>query len=150
MNADEHRALDDLLDHIYEHGTTGEGVTLLTEKLLDSKRADIDRQRAANARLVTQIADQLEEIERLNNFVNGMKGIANTQGEIIAEQNEEIERLQEQVQDRDGVIEVTLLRELRLREALAEADRSLERAAQLNPAVMAAHAAIRAALAGKK
>ena len=33
------------------------------------------------------------EIERLNNFVNGMKGIANTQGEIIAEQNEEIERL---------------------------------------------------------
>ena len=38
----------------------------------------------------------------------------------------------------------------RLREALAEADRSLERAAQLNPAVMAAHAAIRAALAGEK
>ena len=46
MNADEHSALDDLLDHIYEHGTTGEGVTLLAEKLLDSKRAEIERLRA--------------------------------------------------------------------------------------------------------
>ena len=63
---------------------------------------------------------------------------------------DEIERLKDAVQERDGVIEVTLLRELRLREALAEADRSLEQAAQLNPAVMAAHAAIRAALAGKE
>ena len=34
-----------------------------------------------------------------------------------------------------------------LLEALEEADRSLEQAAQLNPAVMAAHAAIRAAIA---
>jgi uncharacterized protein YukE len=34
----------------------------------------------------------------------------------------------------------------RFAEALEEADRSLEQAAQLNPAVMAAHAAIRAAL----
>ena len=40
-----------------------------------------------------ELTDAQDEIERLNNFVNGMKGIANTQGEIIAEQNEEIERL---------------------------------------------------------
>ena len=117
MNADEHRALDDLLDHIYEHGTTGEGVTLLTEKLLDSKRADIDRQRAANARLVTQIADQLEEIERLR----------------------------EAVQERDGVIERVLLRELRLREAITEANEAMRDGSDLT-----AWAILVVALAGKE
>ena len=52
-----------------------------------------------------ELTDALDEIERLNNFVNGMKGIANTQGEIIAEQNEEIERLRELLVDAQRVLE---------------------------------------------
>ena len=38
---------------------------------------------------------------------------------IIQAKNSEIERLHEQMQERDGVIEMILLRELRLREALS-------------------------------
>ena len=44
-------------------------------------------------RLINKLDAERVKVERLNNFVNGMKKIANTQGEIIAEQNEEIERL---------------------------------------------------------
>ena len=37
----------------------------------------------------------------------------------------EIQRLQEAVQERDGVIEMILLRELRLREAITEANEAM-------------------------
>ena len=50
------------------------------------------------------LAKRDAEIERLNNFVSGMKGIANTQAEIIAEQNEEKERLRDLLREaRDGL-----------------------------------------------
>ena len=47
----------------------------------------------AAGEILATMREKDAEIERLNNFVNGMKGIANTQAEIIAEQNAEIERL---------------------------------------------------------
>ena len=59
----------------------------------------------------------------------------------------EVERLQEQVQERDGVIEVILLRELRLREALEDAERVL---AWGEPGPQPVLQRVRAALAGKE
>ena len=68
----------------------------------------------------------------------------------------EIQRLQEAVQERDGVIEVILLRELRLREALDQAAEALDLAQALlersshHSQILAAYKLARAALAGKE
>ena len=43
MNTAERRALDALLDEIYERGTLSEAVIPLAEKMLESKRAEIER-----------------------------------------------------------------------------------------------------------
>ena len=65
------------------------------------------------------------DFKRLHDIVGGM-GFADMIQRIInliaevEKQDAEIERLHEQVQERDGVIEMILLRELRLREALQE------------------------------
>ena len=68
----------------------------------------------------------------------------------------EIQRLQEAVQERDGVIERVLLRELRLREALNQAAEALDLAQALleksshHPKILEAYRKASAVLAGKE
>ena len=56
-------------------------------------------------------------IQRLR---NPPLGTETSERNLMAQAAAEIQRLQEAVQERDGVIEMILLRELRLREALEE------------------------------
>ena len=94
-------------------------------------------------------AERLQK--RLNDYENGW-GEPATINALRADN----ERLREAVQERDGVIEMILLRELRLREALNQAAEALDLAQALlersshHPKILEAYKQARAALAGKE
>ena len=77
------------------------------EASMRDKDEELDFLRSVKESRGKELDEKDAEIERLNDFVSGMKGIANTQAEIIAEQNEEKERLWEVITEaneamRDG------------------------------------------------